>query len=73
MKTYILDINDSKRFKINTFFSFDDFSMCISIKYSNRSLRIKLIFWLYTFQLYNIHDEYSNIINSFLDDKQLNE
>lgn len=35
------------------------------------SLRIKLIFWLYTFQLYNIHDEYSNIINSFLDDKQL--
>lgn len=57
MKTYILDINDSKRFKINTFFSFDDFSMCISIKYSNRSLRIKLIFWLYTFQLYDIHDE----------------
>lgn len=31
MKTYILDINDSKRFKINTFFSFDDFSMCISV------------------------------------------
>lgn len=34
MKTCILDIND-----------FDDFSMRVFIEYSNRSLRIKLIFW----------------------------